>query len=441
MKRFLVLLLAMLMLLSVTPALAESAVISYKEASIEFTMPTDCPLFEKINSTGETHILMVPPMKYGSGQTRIAIAEGTPESWVEKQLESFQDMVDTDQNATYGEPQVNAPTVWTLENGLEVQVASANVCYETVLTKKVSSSQHIQYRYYAAMPLYSNLILTCEFSHYTKVKEKQLLDDECVLSVLNNLAITVPEAQDTAPVVAQTENQETSAQSKQSTANASQNGLLEANMQDGLVLEACRFVLAEASDSYWDSNLYLAIRNDSDQTITPKGTWQMLDAAGNVIEEDNYPSCYPSELAPGEVGYVAEWDYLSKEKLASREDVAKITISYGANEYSLNANYVKLDITGEMLHDVDYFDTVLRCTITNNQSDRVKGPWVVAAIYDQNDQLAFAQMTMVSGGNTCYLPAGQQFMLEIPVSNSLAEVYQKNDIELSTVKLLCYSQQ
>lgn len=439
MKRFLVLLLAMLMLLSVTPALAESAVISYKEASIEFTMPTDCPLFEKINSTGDTHLLMVVPMKYGSGQTRIAIAEGTPEGWVEKQLESFQNMVETDQNATYEEPQINAPTVWTLDNGLEVQVASANVSYEGILTKAFSG-QPIQYHYYASIPLYSDLILTCEFSHYTKVEKEQLLTDECVLSVLNNLVITVPEEQENAPVVAQTQETE-AAQSKQSPANASQDGLIEANMQDGLVLEACRFVLAEASDNYWDSNLYLAIRNDSDQKITPKGTWQMLDASGNVIAEDNYPSCYPSELAPGEVGYVAEWDYLSKDKLASREDIAKITISYGANEYSLNANYVKLDIIGEMLHDVDYTDTLLRCTITNNQSDIVKGPWVVAAIYDQNNQLAFAQMTMVSGGNTCYLPAGQQFILDICVSNTLAEVYEKNDIQLSTVKLLCYSQQ
>lgn len=438
MKRFLVLLLVVLMLTAVTPALAESAVISYKEASIEFTMPTGCPLFEKISSTGDTHILMVVPLKYGSGQTRIAIAEGTPEGWVEKQLESFQNMVDTDQNATYGEPQINAPTVWTLENGREVQVASANVCYETVLTKKASSSQHIQYRQYAAMPLYSNLILTCEFSHYTKVKEKQLLDDECVLSVLNNLEITAPEEQESAPVVAQAEEQGT-APSKD-TANT-QNGFIEANMQNGLVLEACRFVMAGDSDSFWDSNLYLAIRNDSDQNITPKGSWQMLDAAGNVIVEDNYPSCYPSELAPGEVGYVSEWDYISKDKLASQEDVAKIAISFGANEYSLNANYVKLDITGEMLHDVDYFDTLLRCTITNNQSDMVKGPWVVAAIYDQNDELAFTYMTMVSGGNTCYLPAGQQFVLDIPVSNTLAELYQKNDIQLTTVKLLCYSKQ
>ena len=439
MKRFLVLLLAMLMLTAITPALAESAVISYKEASIEFTMPTDCPLFEKINSTGDTHLLMVVPMDYGSGQTRIAIAEGTPEGWVEKQLESFQNMVETDQNATYEEPQINAPTVWTLDNGLEVQVASANVSYEGILTKAFSG-QPIQYHYYASIPLYSNLILTCDFSHYTKVEKEQLLTDECVLSVLNNLVITVPVGQDAAPVVTQTQGTE-AAQSKQSPASASQDGLIEANMQDGLVLEACRFVLAEASDSYWDSNLYLAIRNDSDQNITPKGTWQMLDAAGNVIVEDKYPSCNPGELAPGEVGYVAEWDYLSKDKLASREDIAKITISYGANEYSLNANYVKLDITGEMLHDVDYTDTLLRCTITNNQSDIVKGPWVVAAIYDQNDQLAFAQMTMVSGGNTCYLPAGQQFMLDICVSNTLAELYEKNDIQLSTVKLLCYSQQ
>lgn len=103
------------------------------------------------------------------------------------------------------------------------------------------------------------------------------------------------------------------------------------------------------------------------------------------------------------------------------------------------ANYTKLDITSEMLHDVDYFDSVLRCTITNNESEMVKGPWVVATIHDQNDRLAFAYMTMVSGGNTCYLPAGQQFVLDIPVPSTLEDWYKENGIELSTVKLLCYS--
>ncbi|MCI5956814.1 MAG: hypothetical protein MRZ54_07510 [Clostridiales bacterium] len=435
MKRILSLVLAAIMLTALTPALAENVTISYKEATIDFTMPTGYPLFEKINSSGDTHFLMMVPMDYGSGQTRVGIAEDTAEGWVEDKVEFFQNMLETDQNATYEDPQISGPTVWTLDNGLQAQVAFASVIYETAMTKAFGRKK-IQYNYYAAIPLYSDLILTADFSQYTNADDEQLLNDECVMAVLNNLVITVPEQQATS-VEAQA--QTAAASSKQGVSNV-QDELIEANMQDGLVLEDCRFVLAGNSDSYWDANLYLAIRNDSNETITPKGSLQMLDVAGNVIEEDNYPSCYPSELAPGEVGYVIEWNYLSKDKLSSSEDLAKISVSFGANEYSLNANYTKLDITGEMLHDVDYFDSVLRCTITNNESEMVKGPWVVAAIYDQNDRLAFAYMTMVSGGNTCYLPASQQFVLDIPVASTLEDWYKENGIELSTVKLLCYSQ-
>ena len=446
MKRIFALVLAAILLTTFAPAMAEDIVISYDGVTVGFTLPTGTPLFEKISVRGEYYFSMIASMEY-NGQTKIAMAQHTVDGWLADRLEFFQNMLETDQNADYSNPQVIGPTVWTLESGVQATVLFTSAEYETFLSKSLPSHPvYASCDYYVALPLNEELILTAEFDYSHKVGQERPVSDEDVLSVLNNLTITLPKEQEAASVapvapVAPVGALEAAPAPVPAPDGQDADGLIVANMQNGLVLEDSRFIMIENSSDMWDIYLFLAIRNDSSETIALDGSWKAVDANGNELAGSKYPSCNPREIKPGEVGYVAEWDYVSMSEIPSRETVVRVDVSFGEDEYPMGYTYDWLDISGEILHDVEYSQDLLRCTVTNTGSEWRKSPRVVVALYDQNNKLAYVYRTTLSCGQDLYIPGGQQLVIDIGVPNDVSDYYREIGVEFSTFRLMCYCEE
>jgi len=180
--------------------------------------------------------------------------------------------------------------------------------------------------------------------------------------------------------------------------------------------------------------VFAEVTNSGDAPIEIKnGVYEILGADGAVIKSSNVYRAYPSILAPGETGYIHEYQSISGQDSVSAIPGYTLTVS-GTETNKAGMTYLPVTATVE---EVNYwFDKayMVTSTITNNTDATIYEPYLVFGIYDAAGKLLYSDNTTLGGLG---IPAGSSLEV-LSIADEFTEIWKANDTIPATVKVFCY---
>lgn len=154
-------------------------------------------------------------------------------------------------------------------------------------------------------------------------------------------------------------------------------------------------------DSYSrEANVMIELKNISGRTLYPdSATIAAYDAAGTLIDEENYASCGPDMVGNGESLFIWEWFY-GFDVPVSEISYFEVTIETETSSYR---TYEKIDAQGLVSDGIAY------ALIDNTTEDDIYG--LSATLCVENDEGVLLDVTQVSTGSGCGIFPGSVMIL------------------------------
>ncbi len=195
---------------------------------------------------------------------------------------------------------------------------------------------------------------------------------------------------------------------------------------DFSITEETLFIYDDDDDGYF----FAKIENTGDAPAYYRtGSLEILDDDGNAFITKNYvgASPYGIYLEPGEFAYVREsiWDKALLETHVSGYNFAVQTDTWGTK-------YRQIPCDAEFYYSTESnYDNEMFVTFTNESDELLHDISIVAALYDENDELLYVYST--SYGNIAVHPGGT-ITIMLDINSTLCK--HLNTYELEPVRIV-----
>ena len=180
-------------------------------------------------------------------------------------------------------------------------------------------------------------------------------------------------------------------------------------------------------ESQWVQTI-VEIYNDGEENIYfTSGEYDLKDSAGNIVYTTEFASTYPEILAPGEYGYMYE------ETIIDNPVEGELTVDARPMAYEPKVDLVRLEVTDTECVEDEFYGYKFIGNVTNNTDTDYSMNYVVAELYDGEDNFVGLATTLVSED----IPAGGSAPFEISTISLPDDV--KEDFE--TYLVYCYPSQ
>lgn len=193
--------------------------------------------------------------------------------------------------------------------------------------------------------------------------------------------------------------------------------------------------------SGYDAYLYAVMTNEGDDPVEfNAGMFEVLNPDGDSIDANEYISCMPSIINPGEKGYVR--DYISVDDAESADYIADYSFTSSGKTADENTN-VAIDCTATVaMRPYSYTSTTKNMTavlaVTNNTDETLYEINAVFAIHDADGKLIYVDY--ISPYNVGILP-GSTIELVSQINSEAVEAWEKNGVKPASIESYAYSKQ
>lgn len=186
--------------------------------------------------------------------------------------------------------------------------------------------------------------------------------------------------------------------------------------------------------SSWMSVLFAKVENTGDAGcyVGTKTKLVALDESGETlasVKDISHPLPLCVYLEPGEYAYVGTGIY---DEVFVKGDFADF--EYSVKPETIGFRYDRFECESELVYQgTDSDDNYVKVDFTNETSATIDNPYVLVAIYDQNDELVYVQFAGES-----WVDPGETATLKFVIDKPLVKYYEDNGIELSRLDVLGY---
>ncbi len=181
--------------------------------------------------------------------------------------------------------------------------------------------------------------------------------------------------------------------------------------------------------------VFAEVENTGDKSIEfDNGLLEMLTEDGEPTDNANIYNMYPEVLAPGEKGYIVDYEYCDDGVTAA--DVADHSLNVTGKSTKEDAP-VRLDAKGTLgkIANTWVSEDAVQVMVTNNTSETVYGWGVAYALYDTNDTLLCVDADlMINQG----IPAGQCVEMLFSMDEDLQAKWAAEGLKPARVEALAY---
>jgi len=211
----------------------------------------------------------------------------------------------------------------------------------------------------------------------------------------------------------------------------------------GNALAAGKLTVTEESfyvipyNDYYEGVVYAAITNTGNKPMQfNTALLELYDTDGNSLKADNYGSCYPDVLQPGETGYIM--DYLAVESAKTRDSIADHLLSV-TGQSTINRVITAFPVSGtryEKAMDPGDSNRYAVTVVKNNSDKIVYGIFILFVARDAAKKLIYTDVYILSR-------VGVMPHTSVEVRESVnweAQIFmQEHNLEIASVEAVAYT--